>query len=412
MYQKQENGILYSKMFGVFGLTWNNGQMTGTGKSSESQFAYLMQALLHYRENGVSRDHLEQIVFGERDIVNVHHALQSVIYNAKRKLKESGLPDVNYIEQRNGLYYWTPEIPVIEDAAEFEQVYSKAEEETDPDKKLSLYLDACYRYTGEFLAAQATMIWVALEAKRYCAMFRDCVEKACRLLREKKDFRRLEQLGIYATKVEPLEDWPAVTMEALLATGQYGEARQLYNTVSENATRGQNVRPPQRLLEQMEQMVKQFDHQHRSLDGIQKSLSSGKPPLGGYMCAYPVFRSIYQLLERAVQEDKWSSYLMLCTIIDSNGRPMRECTMLDKLATRLVRAINYAVRKQDIVCRYGRGQYLVMLPHTNLEECKRVQKQIDSHFLEGRQRTAVRYHINRIIGIGEKAGAELSLAAE
>lgn len=67
-----------------------------------------------------------------------------------KKLKKAGLPNVNYIEQREGTYFWTEQIPVVEDAWEFEKLYEQAERETDPEQSLRLYLEACYIYTGNF----------------------------------------------------------------------------------------------------------------------------------------------------------------------------------------------------------------------------------------------------------------------
>lgn len=109
-----ESDILYIRMFGGFSLTWNGKQITGAGKSAESQFSYLMQLLLHEREEGVSRDRLEQILFEDREW-HVHHALRTVIYNARKKLRAAGLPESNYIEQQDGRYYWTTDIPVVEE---------------------------------------------------------------------------------------------------------------------------------------------------------------------------------------------------------------------------------------------------------------------------------------------------------
>ena len=56
-------------------------------KVGETQFASMMQMLIHERKKGVSRDRLEQELFGEREVENVHHALQSVIYNANKRLE-------------------------------------------------------------------------------------------------------------------------------------------------------------------------------------------------------------------------------------------------------------------------------------------------------------------------------------
>ena len=101
------------------------------------------------------------MIFGDRDIKNIHHAMQSVIYNAKNKLRNAGLPETNYIRLEKGKFYWTQDIPVIEDASEFDRLYQSAVEETDIDCKLQLLIDACHCYTGEFLVMYAGVLWAA-----------------------------------------------------------------------------------------------------------------------------------------------------------------------------------------------------------------------------------------------------------
>ena len=122
----EEENVLYVQMFGNFAMTWNGRLVAGGSRSSETQFAYLMQLLLHSGKNGIARDQLERILFEDRDIQDLHHAMRSVIYNAKKKLKNAGLPDVNYIEQKKGIYYWTGAVPVIEDAAELDRLDRKS----------------------------------------------------------------------------------------------------------------------------------------------------------------------------------------------------------------------------------------------------------------------------------------------
>ena len=154
MEKRREEGeglCLQVQMFGGFSLSWGGKLVSGSKKTSESQFNYLMQLLLHHRREGVSRDMLERVLFEDRDIQDIHHAARSVIYNAKRKLRAAGLPDVNYIEQRKGICYWNPQVPVKEDAAEFERLYRQAEEASDREEKVKLYMEACHLYTGEFL---------------------------------------------------------------------------------------------------------------------------------------------------------------------------------------------------------------------------------------------------------------------
>lgn len=283
------NDVLYVQMFGGFSITWNGKQILGR-KSAETQFAYLMQLLLHSREAGIQRGQLEQILFGDRDISDLRHATRTVIYNAKKKLKAAGLPDVNYIEQVDGVYYWTKEIQVVEDAAEMDWLHQEAENEKNPEERLSLYLRACYCYTAEFLETQTGTVWVAQEARRYRALFCDCVEKAVQLLRVGQDYMQMEELGLYAAKVQPLADWEAVTMEALISLGRDEDARKFYDDTVELYFQEQGLRPSGRLMELLDRLGSQIGHHYAVLDDIQGRLrESAEDPQGGYFCSYPIF---------------------------------------------------------------------------------------------------------------------------
>ena len=280
MTSNPEEPCLQVQMLGGFSLSWGGKLVAGSTKSSESQFNYLMQLLLHHGENGVSRDMLERVLFEDRDIQDIHHAARSVIYNAKRKLRAAGLPDVNYIEQRKGICYWNPQVPVKEDAAEFERLYRQAEEATDREEKVKLYMEACHLYTGEFLPQQTGVGWVAQEAKRYRALFCSCVERVVRQLRLTQDFPQMEELGIYATAINPLSDWETVTMEALVAMGRYEDARRLYDDTVDLYFQEQGLRPSSRMMELFEKLGTQMEHQYDALDDIQRKLSEG----GGNAC--------------------------------------------------------------------------------------------------------------------------------
>ena len=394
----EEINTLQVRMFGSFSMVYDGQLITGKNKSGESQFTYLMQMLLHAGRNGVAKDVLQQNLFHGKDLENIHHSTQSVIYNAKKRLLQLGLPDINYIEQRNGVYYWTDQIPVEEDAAQMEAYYAQARQEDDPVVRRNLYLSAVHLYTGEFLENQATAIWVAKEALKYRNLFTECVENAAELLRQEEEFFMLEDLGKYAVKVAPLSEWETLVMEALIATSRYDDAIQLYEDTVEFYMNEMGFKPGERLHELMAYLGEQMDHRYEVIDEIQKKLIEGdRQRNGGYLCSYPIFRGVYQVTERQMERGGQSVYLMLCTIVDSKGNPMREGPMLEELSERLRDAIFQTVRRSDIMTRYGQGQFLVLLFNTSLENCKIVQKRINERFIIGRQRTGVKYYVNSIL---------------
>lgn len=398
MGEKPGEEALYVQMFGGFALTYGEKSIIGSVKSRESQFIYLMQLLLHYRKTGVSRERLEEALFEDRDVGDVRHALRSVIYNAKRKLRESGLPDVNYIYQKDGLYHWTKEIPVVEDAGEFERLYSEAQVREESEGKLSLYLSACYCYTGEFLPLHGTILWVMQEAKKYRGMFCECVENAVRLLKKTGYFQQMEELGAYAAKISPLSDWEVVSMEALISQGRYEDARKLYDNTADLYFREQGLRPSEQMMKLFRKLGERMEYRHGALDDIQAKLTEeeNNSP-GGFLCSYPVFQGVYRMVRRMMERGGQSVYLMLCTVVDGKGNPLEDPAILEGLTERLRDAILNSLRRSDAVTRYGRGEYLVLLVNTTREDCEKIQARINYRFIVGRQRIGIQYYVNSVI---------------
>ncbi len=395
---KTKKNTLYVQMFGGFSLSYEGKLITGGVKSRESQFVYLMQILLHERVDGVSRDRLEAVLFEDRDIGDIHHATRSVIYNAKKKLRNAGLQEANYIVQKDVVYYWTDEVPVVEDAREFERLYLEAEETQDLKGRLKRYLDACYCYKGEFLPAHAGILWVAQEAKKYRGMFCACMDKAVWLLRASENYGEMEALGLYAAKISPMSDWETVTMEALVSMKRYADARKFYDDTVELYFQEQGLRPSRQMMELVHKLGTQLEHQRGALNDIQKRLSEeNQESAGGYLCSYPVFQGIYHMVERMMGRGGQSVYLMLCMVMDGRGKMIEDELVLEELTEYLGEAILTSVRRSDALCRYGNGQYLVLLVNTVLEDCQIIQERINTHFAARRRRTEIQYYVNSVI---------------
>lgn len=394
---KETRDTLYVRMLGGFSMRWNGELLAGGSKANDSQSAYLLQILIHSGERGVTRDRLEELLFADRDIGNIHHALQSVIYNTKRKLQKCGFPAESCIEQRKGVFYWASSVPTVEDASQFEALARRAEETKDIDERLALYIDACYAYGGEFLPMQTGIIWAAREARRLKELFCVCVERATELLRVNQDYFQMETLGVYAAGIDPLSDWETVTMEALASLGRSEDARRLYEETVQLYLNEEGLRPSARLMEQFDRLGESMQHRHAVLDQIQRELTGlSHPESGGYVCNYPVFLGIYRMVERMLERGGQSVYLMLCTLVDGKGNPMKDSEALEQLVTRMGDAVRFSIRRGDAMCRYGRGQYLVLLVNTTRENCNVIQKRINKRFLVGRERTGIEYYVNSV----------------
>lgn len=395
--ETEQSDKLYVQMFGNFQMRYNGHPLTGE-KLRDTHFTNLMQILLHNVSTGVSRDYLEDVLLGDRDIENRHQALQTIVYKAKKKLKKMGLPDENYISLNKGIYYWTKNITVIEDAAVFEKLIAQAEISQDEEELLDIYLEACFLYKGEFLSTYTGILLAGAEARKYRSMFYNCVEKAAAVLRKKEDWFRLEKLGRYAVAIAPFSDWESLVMEALVESGRHGEARKLYADTVDNYIKERGIYPSSRIMDYMEKLGNKMKHSYEVLDQIQQSLMENVVNSeGGYQCSYPVFRGIYHMVNRMMERGGQSVYLMLCTLVDSKGNPMKEGERLEEMSLRLKEAIKTSVRHGDIINQYGNGQFLVLLINITRENCDIIEDRINEKFITGRQRTGVQYHVNSVI---------------
>ena len=186
-------------------------------------------------------------------------------------------------------------------------------------------------------------------------------------------------------------------MEALASLGRQEDARKLYDDTVSYYFNEQGLRPSPKLLEQFERLGTEMQHRHAALDQIQAELSGVHDDTpGGYLCGYPVFHGIYRMVERMMERGGQSVYLMLCTVVDGKGNPMKEGSALDELSKRMGDAIRHTIRRGDAMTQYGRGQYLVLLVNTTREDCGIIQRRINQRFIVGRQRSAIEYYVNSV----------------
>ena len=389
---------LIVRTLGDFTITWQGSQISGG--SRDSQFTRLMEILLHFNDTGIERGRLEEMLFEDSSSLDLHNMLRSVIYNAKKKLEQAGLPKGGCIEFKSGKYRWTQDIPVIEDARQFEELVNRARQTEDEQERLDLYQKAVDLYRGEFLPDQTRYIWVMQEERRYRELFCRCMDELVEAYRKNRDFKAMEQLGRYATKVLPLADWETVTMEGLLGLKQFDEARELYERTVDLYLGELGVKPAFAEINVLDQIASQVENDYGMIDEIQPFLSGGERQDGsrGYFCSLPVFQGIYRLLERMAGRAGQSVYLMVCTIVNSKGQPMKDGAVLSRLSGRLSDAICKSIRHSDAVCKYSRNQYLVLLINTTREDCSIVEERIDRAFRTDGQRTGLKFHISGIEG--------------
>ena len=390
-------GILEVRTMGEFSVSWNNKKISNGARGADSQFVRLLQILFHYHDQGVERHRLQELLFEDSGSDDVHHLLRSVIYNTKKKLKSEGLPDVNYIVYRDGSYCWTDEIPVHEDAEQFEMLCEEAKAESDSERKMIKLIRACHSYSGEFLPHQTGLNWVAREDLRYKTMFKDIVNVTADELRKRQRYSEMEELGKHATLYCPLNDMEVITMEALISMGRYREAQKHYDETANLYQRELGIIASGNLMNKLDEFAGRFNQLRNIPELIASQLNEEveDAPKGGYLCTYPVFKGIAQTVKR--NEDRTAkSFLMICTLNERTKGKLKGDKAMDRLYDRMEETICGSVRKGDAVCRYGKGQYAVIMMFIDRDGCDVVRDRINRNFSLKCKDCAIDYYIEQL----------------
>lgn len=392
------------QFFGKNNIVYNDELLVGEKVHKESQFNRLLLALLYAWPNGVNKDELESFVIGEKEMSEEHTALRIIIYKAKKKLVKLGLPDINLIYQEKGVVYWCKEIPVVSDCRLMEEHYAEAEASKDEnskediEKSMLLYMDAAYLYKGEFLEMYGAEVQVAHLAKKYRKMFVSCINNASKMMEKLKDWDNLEILGRFAVSAQPLCNWEILVMEALVQKHMYEDATTYYADVVDFYLKECGIYPSDRLVAIMDEMEDSVQCSIGNLDTIQENLVEKEEVLrGGYYCSFPVFKGVYQMAMRQMERTGQNAYLMLCSLVDKKKRPITDEERLELLSEDMIETIMKSIRRGDMFTRYGKGQYLVFLTNTSLENCEIVKKRVDKAFGEKGHVESIKYHIDGVI---------------
>jgi hypothetical protein len=178
-------------------------------------------------------------------------------------------------------------------------------------------------------------------------------------------------------------------IKAMIALNEYSLAANQYNYLKKLLYEQYGTAPSPRLTEMFELVVKTHNESHKKLDVILGDLWEDELTSGGYFCEYEIFRYIFRLYCRENSRVQSELPLLLITLTDEKGGELQGKTQT-KATQKLSDSISKSLRKRDVYTRYSRGQYLLLLPSTPIEDVSVVQERIKSKFSKYRTNNSLK----------------------
>ena len=367
------------RMFGVFSASYGETDLT-FGRQRNSKFSQLFQLLMTRPGLGFSKKSIAGILYGQEKVENTNASLNNTIFRLRRYLKESPLPPGEYLILKNGMLCFNDQTEVESDAWSFECTVHEFEQEHDRQKKIALCGKAYELYQGEFLPQLSNEMWVIEKSRVYHEMYSRILEYLLRSFEEDGDYKRIGSLAGRASKIHPGEGWENWQLESLLASGSYREAEQVYQEAAARVKKEGGFLS-QKQQERFHKIAVRIRHPERMGDDIAKYLMERDPRGGAYSCTLSGFSDCFHMLKRVTaREGSLLFCLLLCTILDPNGRPANSLKCCKTNGEKLRATFQAYLRKGDIYAKYSENQYLLLCIGVDKENALHIGARIDTDF--------------------------------
>ena len=376
---KETKAVLHVQMLGVFNVKYGDKPLS-LGRNTATKSMKLLQILLYHVDKGISREELLEALYGREELTDASNNLRVTVHRLKKLLIDAGLPEYDYITIKKGIYQWDSPMEVSVDVLEMSRLIENADNESDEKKKIEMLENACHMYVGDFLSNMSGEEWVVMEAIRYKNMYSDALHTVCDWKISNGEYESALKLCAPACEMYPFDEWQSVKIDCYIAMHRYKEALKEYEETAKLLIEELGVSPTPKMMEQFKVMSKRISNRPQEIDEIKDELQEENWERGAFFCTVPGFRDAYRVMCRCMERNGQSVFLLVCTLVDSKGRPMENSQKLEQMSDALFGAIKNSLRRCDSFTKYNSTQYLVMLMGTNEENCQIVIDRIIKNF--------------------------------
>ena len=382
------------QMLGGFVISRGNERLSHTiGRTK--QIWTLIEYLLYHSNTDVPQEKLIEVLWPRDDINNPQNALKNLAYRARLLLSEFFGEELSFIISKGNTYSWNKELPQELDVKEFENAYAKASGKNNlsPEERLEQYLKAIHLYKGDFLPNSSVEAWVIPLTAYYRQIYMSCVIEAETLLAAQGCHKEIINICVDAIARDPFEESiHEKIIRAYIAIGDTHKALDHYNYVTNLFYRELGVKISSEIRALYHQIIQTVNDIELNIAVVKNELTESPSISAPYICEYEVFKNIYRLECRNLIRSGRAVYIMLASISYENGsipKPPALTNAMDKL----IKSITYSLRRSDVVARFSRSQYIILLRSLTYENGMDIIARINKYFKKSNNSPKIKIEI-------------------
>ncbi len=394
----EEKTILKVNMFGGLAITYQ-GKNISIGKNKTAKYIQLLEIVWLAEDAGIQKDQLMAILYDREEQSNLSNSFNNLIYQMHKQMSRAGLPEHDYIVNKDGVFFTDDEVEIDSDVLRFVRNINLARETQDEAERISYYKAAFDEYRAEILPELATSEWLIIKSVRLQKMYAESVVALGDYYEKRKDYDAMYHVYKKAAELYPDDEWQIGEINALIGMESFKDAYAVYDETVRYYTDELGVTPSNDLLECYDKMSRQITNTPGKILQIRDGILEHRGAVAGnddgaYDCSFPSFIDAYHILSRNMERSGQSVYMMLLNIVDYEGKRITNAAKLETRAKLLQEAIGLTLRQGDTYCKYSASQFLLLLVGTNKESCKTVYRRLLNKFkLLAGPRTELEYSV-------------------
>ena len=359
------------EMLGTFAI-YLDGKLVVELTRRYSRAWKLTQFMLTYRHKALTHQEMADALCRNDKTTNPINIIRTLVYRSRVDLEECGIPfAAKLIASSNHGYRWNRTVNCSLDIEEFDDLMKKAKQSTKSEDRLRLLLEAAELYKGNFLPANRGEEWVVPIERWYRLLFLECAREALMMLIETERYNEAETLSFNANIIDPFDEKILeYHIQALIGQGKTQQALEAYRRNEGMFYDVLGVGFSDSLRALFDQIKYSGKSEDAPLDSVLEEWVVGSKDPGAFYCELSVFKAVMQIEARSMTRSKRTVYVAR---LETNQEPGEKDTGIMK---QLGLAIQSNLRKGDLFTLSQPGQYMLMLSHLTMEDCKMLIKRI------------------------------------
>jgi len=375
--------ILTIYTLGNFQVVNEEELVTKEQKTSSKRWK-LFQYLLTFNEREISREELIMVLKLHKNN-DPEGALTALVYRLRNLLsKACNIPKDYLIKTTGSAYKFNNKANYWHDAEVFEKTCKKIEslENSNSDEYIDLFEKALEHYNGDYLNEARSEEWLWSARNHYRDLLKNSLFKIDDFLRENGDFDKL--LSFY-DEVQNLiqfdEDIIAGLLENLLEAEKYSQAQYRFKEIKEMYEEN-DLRLPPVIENTYITGMKKEDNGDPEL--FLQKLDDNYDDKGALICSPDKFMEIYELEKRRMERDVPNRCIIHLRLNDQNNQRKNSEQVVDhigKIAEQILESLVNQLRCGDIVCRWNKKHFIVLVADTEYEEAEKIVNRLKNSFI-------------------------------